>query len=148
MRSIFFAAMWRCISSRLYCGLRILPFCGRTHPSNYLWSCLDHLGRSLCHPSIGATLQAQRLEMHLEWFETEAWNNDVLAVVKIIYSDITEKRQIQSTDLSCIGSLCSIKDWKRGGCINRGLELCNATVDGCRLGRIWPSVRVCVSDAR
>ena len=53
----------------------------------------------------------------------------MLAVVKIIYSDITEKRQIQSTDLGCIGSFCSIKDWKRGGCINRGLELCNATVD-------------------
>ena len=117
MRSIFFAA----VALHLVKAVADNEFClfvvAQIHQIIFdlVWIILV----DICHPSIGAALQAQRLEMGLELFETETCrNNDVLAVVKAIYSDSTKNRKIQSIDLGCIGSLCSAKDWKRGSCIN------------------------------
>ena len=123
-----FLRLWHCISSLLW----------RITNSACLWShrsiklSLIFSGIILvdiCDPSIGATFEAQRLKMLLEWFQTKAWNSDLLPVVKIIYSDISKKRQIQSINLASISSHCSVKDWQRKGCINRWLEFSDATVD-------------------
>ena len=68
MRSIFFAA----VALHLVKAVADNEFClfvvAQIHQIMFdlVWIILV----DLCHPSIGATLQAQRLEMHLEWFET------------------------------------------------------------------------------
>ena len=66
-----------------------------------------------CNPAMCATLEAKHLEVCLPWLEAETGNCDILSVVEIIKSDSAKFRDIQSSNLSWISSLCSVKYWQR-----------------------------------